>query len=100
MANSLDMDLTYKVVVLSSSYYKGSEAERTVLVLGGFGSVGFTSGSALSVRRLSTRDSFRASGYQVEKLAEIQLTPEELELIKNPPTKKEPGIGKRKVKHS
>lgn len=100
MANSLHMDLTDKVVVLLSTYYAGDGAYRTVLVLGGFGAVDFTIGHALLVHRLSTGASFRAEGYQVERLAEKQLSVKEIERIKNPPEKKKPGIGRRKVKHS
>lgn len=68
MANSLNIDLEVgQKVVLSAKEWKGTEAERTVEVLGGFGLQDSTNGSALFVR-FPDGEETRASGYDIEKL--------------------------------
>jgi len=66
MANSLGLNLTEGQKVVMQGH--GSEESRTVEVCGGFGMVSYTAGSALFVKTLSG-DSFRMSGYEIEKLA-------------------------------
>ena len=69
MANSLDRNLKKgEKVVLKRKYWKGTEAERTVEVLGGFGMQSFTMGNALFVK-FPDGEKTRAEGYQIEKLA-------------------------------
>lgn len=72
MANTLNADLTDKVVVLSSDYIKGDERARRFLVTGGFGALPHTSGNALVGTFLIDGEKARMEGYMVEKLSDDQ----------------------------
>lgn len=67
MANSLNINLTGKTVVMEGS---GPEEDRTVVCEGGFGCLSETRGSALLVRHVKTGQVMRMSGYEVEKVVE------------------------------
>lgn len=82
MANSLEMELEGKTVVLDKRYYKGDEIDRTVIVIGGFGASPNTTGRALSVIFVKDVTSCRADGFEVQKLAAMQLTEGEILALK------------------
>ena len=65
--NSLNIDLEkgQKVVMQGDC----EESKRTVEVIGGFGMVSFTSGTALFVR-LPSGETTRMNGQEIEKIAE------------------------------
>jgi len=65
--NSLDINLKEGQKVVMQGH--GSEEHRTVTVVGGFGMVSFTSGSALFVKTASG-ESLRMDGHEIEKLVE------------------------------
>jgi hypothetical protein len=71
--NSLKKDLTGKTVLLRadamSPRYR-DEKQRIVKVLGGFGAVPYTRGTALIVKFLSDGEEARFEGFQVEKIIE------------------------------
>lgn len=83
MANSMNMNLTGKLVVIGAEHYTDdrvrTESERTVLVQGGFGAHPETNGSALFVRDNETGQVWRAEGYMVERIIG-DCPPEMLEL--------------------
>jgi hypothetical protein len=70
MANSLNEDVTNKVVILSSEYYVGSVDKRRFLCESGFGCVPFTMGGAIFGTFLSDGEKCRVEGYQIERLCE------------------------------
>jgi len=69
MANSLNIDLTDKTVILSLKYYKGTEEERKFICKGGFGCKSFTMGSAVIGKFVNNGEECRIEGYEIEKLA-------------------------------
>ena len=69
MANSLNIDLTDKVVIFRQNYLKVPANEHPFLVGGGFGASPHTSGSALGGTFLSDGETCRMEGYMVERLA-------------------------------
>ena len=83
MANSLNMDLRDKVVVLSKKFLKPAFhdlEDRLFHVQGGFGAVPFTMGTALQGTFLKDNEDTRLEGFMVERLA----TEEEIERMKGP----------------
>lgn len=66
--NSLRIDITGKVVVLSRKEFSGTESERMFLCEKGFGCSPFTSGSAVYGKFISDGEKCRVEGHQIEKL--------------------------------
>jgi hypothetical protein len=69
MANSLDIDLTDKVVIFRQNYLKVPANEHPFLVTAGFGASPDTTGTALGGEFLSDGEVCRMEGYMVERLA-------------------------------
>lgn len=79
MANSLDMELEGKIVILDNQYYKGEkDIDRAFLCEDGFGCSSFTHGNAITGKFLIDGEHCRVEGYQVKRLA----TDEEIEELK------------------
>ena len=95
MANSLKIELEGKTVVLNKKYYKGDEIDRTVVVTGGFGASPITTGTALTVIFVKDGDTCRAEGPEVQKLAAVQLTEQDIEKLKE----KKRALDDLKTKH-
>jgi hypothetical protein len=73
MANSLNLDLEGKTVLLKKEFFKPQfqeESQRIVKVLGGFGAKKDTMGTALYVKFLCDGEETRFEGYQIEKIIE------------------------------
>lgn len=69
MANSLDIDLTGKVVIFRQNYLKVPAKKHPFRVDGGFGASPHTMGTALGGEFLSDGEVCRMEGYMVERLA-------------------------------
>ena len=70
MANSLNIDLTGKKIVVKEKYYPNlSEAERTFTCNGGFGCKPHTMGGAV-FGEFADGERCRIEGYEIEKEAE------------------------------
>lgn len=69
MANTLDLDLTGKVVIFKQSVLKVPATEHPFRVEGGFGASPHTMGRALMGTFLSDGERARMEGYDVERLA-------------------------------
>lgn len=72
MGNSLNIDLTDKVVVLRKECFSPQYQDlkyRLFRVRAGFGAKSFTSGSALFGEHLLDGEKTRWEGYEVERLA-------------------------------
>lgn len=71
MANTLNMDLTGKVVILRKGFFReGLEAtDHPFLCEGGFGCLGYTEGRMLAGTFISDGEETAVSGYDVERLA-------------------------------
>jgi hypothetical protein len=70
MANSLNLELTGKRVILSGSRYRGNKEERMFLCESGFGCHSFTSGRAIYGKFVKDGEECRVDGYEIEGLAE------------------------------
>lgn len=70
--NSLNINLTGKVVVVKSECYHGDERGRRFLCLGGFGCHPDTMGTAVSGMFLIDGERTRIEGYEIEKLSDDQ----------------------------
>jgi hypothetical protein len=71
MANSLDQDLTGKVVLIRKDVLKPEwHYDRRFLVKGGFGALPHTMGKALMGTFLVDGESCRMSGWDVESVVE------------------------------
>lgn len=82
MANSLNEELTGKVVVLRESRFKEEYKAlqfRVFEVSGGFGADSYTAGTALFGTFLVDGEQARMNGYDVERLA----TEEDLALVES-----------------
>jgi hypothetical protein len=75
MANSLDVDLTDKVVIFKQHYLTVPALAHPFRVEGGFGAQPYTIGRALIGTFLSDGEKCRMEGFMVERLA----TAEEVE---------------------
>lgn len=69
MANSLNIDLTDKVVIFRQKYLTVPALEHPFRVGGGFGSKPYTIGRALFGEFLSDGERARMEGFMVERLA-------------------------------
>lgn len=72
MANSLNENLTNRVVIIDAAQMKpeyNTSALRAFRVSGGFGALSFTSGSAIIGEFLSDGERARMEGWQVERFA-------------------------------
>jgi len=65
------VDLTGKVVILKSEFYKGSDSERAFKCEGGFGCSPHTIGTAVVGHFLMDGEKCRVERFQVERLAEV-----------------------------
>lgn len=81
MANSLNMELHDKVVVISKKFLKPAFhafESRLFHVKAGFGASSFTMGTALQGTFLKDNEDTRLEGFMVERLATV----EEIERVK------------------
>ena len=67
--NSLGMELLNKVVIFKQEYMTVPATEHPYQVEGGFGSFGYTTGSALQGRFLSDGEVVRMEGYMIDRIA-------------------------------
>jgi len=84
MANTLDIDLTGKVVVFKQHFLTVPATEHPFLVKGGFGAQPHTMGRALGGVFLSDGEETRMEGYMVDRLAtdeEIAAAPMSAEVL-------------------
>ena len=71
MANSLGIEVKGKRVVMKGL---GPEAARTIVVVGGFGAVPYTSGTALFGKVNGEGQTLRFNSWEIEKLAEGEVS--------------------------
>lgn len=69
MANSLDMDLTGKIVIFKQQYLRVPAKRHPFRVLGGNGSRANAAGTALGGKFISDGEAARMEGYMVARLA-------------------------------
>jgi hypothetical protein len=84
VGNSLDIDLTGKVVIFGPTYLAVPATEHPFLVRGGFGAKPHTHGRALLGTFLSDGEDARMEGYMVDRLAtdeEIAAAPKSAEVL-------------------
>lgn len=77
MGNRLGVDIQGKKVVVKPGIYRTpseSEADRTFMAEDGFGCRTFTSGQAVIGYFVSTGTKCRIEGYEIEKLAEEEVS--------------------------
>jgi len=78
MANSLNIELENRYVVLKSGNYKGTDIQRVFLCKDGFGCGAKTRGRAIYGEFVFDGEQTRVEGYEIERLA----TSEEIEEAK------------------